>query len=80
LENLWIEPDELESLRCRSCRNGRVFWIFTDCAPELVEKMEENGGSIRIGCFVYEFRRGRKFIVRFPVKPDRNRKKGEDGL
>lgn len=68
MQNLWIKHEDLESLLWKSCRNCRVFWIFTERVRELAEKMKANGGSIRIGDWIYEFRCNQKFIVRIPAK------------
>lgn len=68
MENELIRLEDLENLSWTTFRNGKASWIYTDKADKLSEKMKARGGSIRLGNYIYEFKKGGKFIVRFPAR------------
>jgi hypothetical protein len=64
-EKEWIEDNELPRLEWKS---GQITWEFSDKAPRLTKAILKNGGSLCIGCWIYELRHNGKFIVKFPAK------------
>ena len=69
MKGSWIASRDLKNLPWKQWKNGGGAWIFTDEAPsKLANRIEENGGSLRIGGYIYQLRCEDKFIVRFPAK------------
>jgi hypothetical protein len=71
LRNSWIDPEEIESLPWKLWAKSNGCWIFADKAPlQIPEKIKVNGGSLRIGEYIYQLRCNGKFVIRFPAKKE----------
>lgn len=67
-----MDEDDLEKIKWKKFSRGNAEWTYSDLAEKLATKLKENGGSLKIGDYVYELRH-EKFIVRIKLKKMRAR-------